>query len=29
MRHKIIQHNRFCLNKNLVLENQVQEEEIM
>ena len=29
MRHKIIQHNKFCLNKYLCTENQVQEEETM
>ena len=29
MRHQIIQHNKFCLNKFLLIENQVQEEEIM
>ena len=27
MRHQIIQHNKFCLNKYLWIENQVQEEE--
>ena len=27
MRHQIIQHNKFCLNKYLLIENQVQEEE--
>ena len=27
MRHQIIQHNKFCLNKYLRIENQVQEEE--
>ena len=26
MRHEIIQHNKFCLNKDLCIENQVQEE---
>ena len=29
MRHQIIQHNTFCLNKYLLVENQVQEEETM
>ena len=29
MRHQITQHNKFCLNKYLLLENQVQEEETM
>ena len=29
MRHQIIQHNKFCLNKYLLKENQVQEEETM
>ena len=29
MRHQIIQHNTFCLNKYLLIENQVQEEETM
>ena len=29
MRHKIIQHNKFCSNKYLWQENQVQEEEII
>ena len=29
MRHQIIQHNKFCLNKYLLIENQVQEEETM
>ena len=29
MRHQIIQHNKFCLNKYLSIENQVQEEESM
>ena len=27
MRHQIIQHNKFCLNKYLLIENQVQEKE--
>ena len=27
MRHQIIPHNKFCLNKYLLIENQVQEEE--
>ena len=27
MRHQIIQHNKFCLNKYLLIENQMQEEE--
>ena len=27
MRHQIIHHNKFCLNKYLLIENQVQEEE--
>ena len=27
MRHQIIQHKKFCLNKYLLIENQVQEEE--
>ena len=27
MRHQIIQHNKCCLNKYLLIENQVQEEE--
>ena len=27
MRHQIIQRNKFCLNKNLLIEDQVQEEE--
>ena len=27
MRHQIIQHNKFCLNKCLLIEKQVQEEE--
>ena len=27
MRHQIIQCNKFCLNKNLLIENRVQEEE--
>ena len=27
MRHQIIQHNKFCLNKYLLIEDQVQEEE--
>ena len=29
MRHQIIQHNKFCLNKYLLTENEVQEEENM
>ena len=29
MRHQIIQHNKFCLNKYLLTENEVQEEETM
>ena len=29
MRHQIIQHNKFCLNKYFLIENQVQEEETM
>ena len=29
MRHQIIQHNKVCLNKYLLIENQVQEEETM
>ena len=29
MRHPIIQHNKFCLNKYLLIQNQVQEEETM
>ena len=29
MRHQIIQQNQFCLNKYLLIENQVQEEETM
>ena len=29
MRHQIIQHNKFCLNIYLLIENQVQEEETM
>ena len=29
MRHQNIQHNKFCLNKHLLTENQVQEEETM
>ena len=29
MRHQIIQYNEFCLNKYLLIENQVQEEETM
>ena len=29
MHHQIIQHNRFCLNKYLLIENQVQEEQTM
>ena len=29
MRHQIIQHDKFCLNKYLLLQNQVQEEETM
>ena len=29
MRNQIIQHNKFCLNKYLCIENQVQEEETM
>ena len=29
MGHQIIQHNKFCLNKYLSTENQVQEEETM
>ena len=29
MRHQIIQYNKFCLNKYLLIENQVQEEETM
>ena len=28
MRRHIIQHNKFCINKYLCIENQVQEEEI-
>ena len=27
MRHQIIQHKKFCLNKYLLIDNQVQEEE--
>ena len=27
MHHQIIQHNKFCLNKYLLIENQMQEEE--
>ena len=27
MRHQIIQHNKFCLNKYLCIKNQMQEEE--
>ena len=26
MRHKIIQHNKFCLNKYFLTENQIQED---
>ena len=29
MHHQIIQHNKFCFNKYLLIENQVQEEERM
>ena len=29
MHHQIIQHNRFCLNKYLLIEIQVQEEQTM
>ena len=29
MRHQIIHHNKFCLNKYLLIENQVQEEKTM
>ena len=29
MRHQIIQHIKFCLNKCLLIENQVQQEETM
>ena len=29
MYHQIIQHNKFCLNKYLLIENQVQEGETM
>ena len=29
MRHQVIQHNKFCLNKYLLIESQVQEEETM
>ena len=29
IRHQIIQHNKFCLNKDLCTENQEQEEEAM
>ena len=29
MRHQVIQHNKFCLNKYLCTENQVEEEETM
>ena len=29
MRHQVIQHNKFCLNKYLLTESQVQEEETM
>ena len=29
MRHQIIQWNKFCLNKYLLIENQVQEENTM
>ena len=29
MRHQIISHNKFCLNKYLLIENQAQEEESM
>ena len=29
MRHQIIQHYKFCLNKYVLIENQVQEEETM
>ena len=29
MRHQDIQHNKFCSNKYLCIENQVQEEETM
>ena len=29
MHHQIIQHNKFCLNKYLRIENQVQEEKTM
>ena len=29
MRHEIIQHIKFCLNKYLLIENQVQQEETM
>ena len=29
MGHQIIHHNKFCLNKNLLVENRIQEEETM
>ena len=29
MRHQIIQHNKFCLNKYFLIENQTQKEETM
>ena len=29
MRYQIMQYNKFCLNKNLLTENQMQEEESM
>ena len=29
MRYQIIQHNKFCLNKYLLIENQLPEEETM
>ena len=29
MRHKFIQHNKFCLKKYLLIENRVQEEDTM
>ena len=29
MRHQTIQHNKFCLNKSLLIENQNQKEETM
>ena len=29
MRHQIIEHDKFCLNKYLFMENQVQEEQTM